>query len=182
MPDRTNRRDHPRIRGEHSSLLQSILVPWGSSPHTRGARAMPGAVRLPGGIIPAYAGSTDIPDRRRAARPDHPRIRGEHGAGQPRDPRGRWIIPAYAGSTTTGRACRLPAGDHPRIRGEHAVDHGGPAGVGGSSPHTRGARRTLAGVDYKYSIIPAYAGSTSTPPDGTVLDPGSSPHTRGAPP
>ena len=70
----------------------------------------------------------------------------------------------------------------------------------GSSPHTRGALSfEFDGIRW-VRIIPAYAGSTSTPPDGTVLDPdhprirgehvvvvesdgrgqGSSPHTRGA--
>ena len=50
----------------------------GSSPHTRGA---PTASRSPSGagrIIPAYAGSTAPKPMAPAARPDHPRIRGEH--------------------------------------------------------------------------------------------------------
>ena len=90
--------------------------------------------------------------------------------------------------------------DHPRIRGEHAVL--GPAGycLGGSSPHTRGARsapwRTLTST----GIIPAYAGSTAPRRTGrfgrtdhprirgehsswSILasyGQGSSPHTRGA--
>ena len=50
--------DHPRIRGEH--LLTTPSSPWntGSSPHTRGAPPHGGEDDDPGGIIPAYAGST----------------------------------------------------------------------------------------------------------------------------
>ena len=118
-PASRSREDHPRIRGEHDSMTSSAILAFGSSPHTRGAR---GAGSAPGdakGIIPAYAGST--PSRRApmATVADHPRIRGEHGAGKcfPGSARGSsphtrgalemtlhknglvGIIPAYAGST-----------------------------------------------------------------------------------
>ena len=50
--------DHPRIRGEHFGIEESLVSGEGSSPHTRGApNAEPGR-RFLGGIIPAYAGST----------------------------------------------------------------------------------------------------------------------------
>ena len=55
-------RDHPRIRGEH---LNPLLMPSqrpGSSPHTRGALGGAHHGRENGGIIPAYAGSTDWGD------------------------------------------------------------------------------------------------------------------------
>ena len=32
-----SRRDHPRVRGEHSSHCARVLLMWGSSPHARGA-------------------------------------------------------------------------------------------------------------------------------------------------
>ena len=50
----------------------------GSSPHTRGARwsaARDSDIR---GIIPAYAGSTEIDNTESRLCRDHPRIRGEH--------------------------------------------------------------------------------------------------------
>ena len=50
--------DHPRVCGEHSLAILSIVTALGSSPRMRGARP---AVRLEvgaHGIIPAYAGST----------------------------------------------------------------------------------------------------------------------------
>ena len=50
--------DHPRIRGEHVSAVLWIFAGIGSSPHTRGALFQAWPRRQPGGIIPAYAGST----------------------------------------------------------------------------------------------------------------------------
>ena len=52
------RRDHPRLRGEHSSVGAAMSGHRGSSPPTRGARRWLGLRRRCGGIIPAYAGST----------------------------------------------------------------------------------------------------------------------------
>ena len=116
-------RDHPRIRGEHCTLVHDAFKNTGSSPHTRGAphddRHPHAALR----IIPAYAGSTcrRVSDQKVGG--DHPRIRGEHGDMNPppgvpvgssphtrgaRHVLGRArvrlrIIPAYAGSTPARR-------------------------------------------------------------------------------
>ena len=119
--------------------------------------------------------------RWRHSRPDHPRIRGEHGVargecvfaeGSSPHTRGArpWgqrggevlrIIPAYAGSTTKLAAVIAETPDHPRIRGEH-LDSFHVAGVGvGSSPHTRGARQAGPQYGLRQRIIPAYAGSTA---------------------
>ena len=70
--------DHPRIRGEHTGVTDTGTLAAGSSPHTRGAQQL--ALIKPGdlGIIPAYAGSTNLPAMTRSRRRDHPRIRGEH--------------------------------------------------------------------------------------------------------
>ena len=92
-------RDHPRIRGEHGVSLALL--------------------RLPAGIIPAYAGSTSSEISIATWPGDHPRIRGEHSItlvtryaslGSSPHTRGAHvletctlefdgIIPAYAGST-----------------------------------------------------------------------------------
>ena len=152
--------DHPRIRGEHVCVPSHVRVPFGSSPHTRGARAERRRRPDPAGIIPAYAGSTRR--RRSGSRTggDHPRIRGEHilWIGVCRTTRGSsphtrgapdrgphesiryGIIPAYAGSTPAGARLGPTPGDHPRIRGEH--------------PDPEHPQRDHPG------IIPAYAGST----------------------
>ena len=55
------RKDHPRIRGEHEEASLYPTGYWGSSPHTRGAPRLPPLIRVIDRIIPAYAGSTEIP-------------------------------------------------------------------------------------------------------------------------
>ena len=52
------RRDHPRIRGEHTGIKVEDFSRWGSSPHTRGAPETNDNTAVAMGIIPAYAGST----------------------------------------------------------------------------------------------------------------------------
>ena len=194
--------DHPRIRGEHCPFPKALL-PWtGSSPHTRGAR--PCRVRQggPGGIIPAYAGSTGDRGRFAGGVSDHPRIRGEHEKHHPRDKVLVGSSPHTRGAPNIcASVCDSP-GDHPRIRGEHQrqIDHR--PSKRGSSPHTRGApTRPTRGI-CPGRIIPAYAGSTPSGPSGRGPGPdhprirgehaitpieqgpllGSSPHTRGARP
>ena len=113
--------DHPRIRGEHRRRAGRGIVPFGSSPHTRGARWRGAPSEQHHRIIPAYAGSTALRKMRSMAGKDHPRIRGEHRTAPNRSPKrsgssphtrgalrdGRYplrlsrIIPAYAGSTST---------------------------------------------------------------------------------
>ena len=173
-------KDHPRIRGEHSSWSLTPFTISGSSPHTRGARAH--RLLKPSGvcIIPAYAGSTTSPAQRLRAETNHPRIRGEHvravetrlpldgssphTRGARRRPacasRPRGIIPAYAGSTGTAPSGLGNSGDHPRIRGEHPKGITRTRSPAGSSPHTRGAPEQRRRPSRGAGIIPAYAGST----------------------
>ena len=92
--------DHPRMRGEHSTLISTARSNRGSSPHTRGARRAPNRRYQTVRIIPAYAGSTTSKARMSAASRDHPRIRGEH-------------------STRRSRLTRL-RGSSPHTRGAHA--------------------------------------------------------------
>ena len=214
------RADHPRLRGEHVCIFLVGASLAGSSPPTRGARTR-GAGRQPGRrIIPAYAGSTRLPVRRQCWCGDHPRLRGEHpsrrgsgvesrGSSPPtRGARGDGcerleddgIIPAYAGSTARlpDRRCRWP--DHPRLRGEHCSRGAHRCPPQGSSPPTRGALDVVTDRLARVRIIPAYAGSTTSPRAAStrawdhprlrgehvvavVIDgglPGSSPPTRGA--
>ena len=173
--------DHPRIRGEHVSNSDDGTMPYGSSPHTRGAPFIDGADQVLAGIIPAYAGSTYRRCRRRRRGRDHPRIRGEHesqvypvGVNVGSSPHTRGarlpifkfsprtgIIPAYAGSTSKSSPQTPPGKDHPRIRGEHTWSSSPFETPGGSSPHTRGAPFVSRSLH--------------------ILMHGSSPHTRGAP-
>ena len=180
--------DHPRIRGEHPGIPSHSRVPFGSSPHTRGAPL--GKIKLGEytRIIPAYAGSTSVRHSNSVSFRDHPRIRGEHthaaaieatrpgssphtrGArlhqARPRGP-GR-IIPAYAGSTRESISRGPGGGDHPRIRGEHIGAAAHQVKITGSSPHTRGARHGAFVDPFLLGIIPAYAGSTSRASSGVI--------------
>ena len=175
------RTDHPRIRGEHHLLMAPTRFWQGSSPHTRGAHIVGAGGAAAGGIIPAYAGSTNRRSTRLVSTSDHPRIRGEHGCrfsnfrhelGSSPHTRGarrsamlapmlRGIIPAYAGSTKMKQKGKGRAADHPRIRGEHTWSSSPFETPGGSSPHTRGAPFVSRSLH--------------------ILMHGSSPHTRGAP-
>ena len=112
-------RDHPRLRGEHPAGALPRWFDGGSPPPTRGARHLRHHRRVPGGITPAYAGSTPAPTPSPRAPRDHPRLRGEHkisgdmlpqDRGSPPPTRGApiadntgdtpmGITPAYAGST-----------------------------------------------------------------------------------
>ena len=193
--------DHPRIRGEHTATRRPKAKLLGSSPHTRGA--------------PSPSRPSKGPTR------DHPRIRGEHSPlddgklstrGSSPHTRGApssevltigplRIIPAYAGSTSPRGGRTRRTSDHPRIRGEHVKNEVRSLGGIGSSPHTRGAPRSLLPSPLGSRIIPAYAGSTLTQARQAksmrdhprirgehalrrFIDKGSqgsSPHTRGAP-
>ena len=180
MCSEASEEDHPRLRGEHPSLLATYIIPTGSSPLTRGALPPQLAHAACLGIIPAYAGSTlrKVHGNRPAV--DHPRLRGEHyvmSSSISRTPgsspltRGALtagrstsdspgIIPAYAGSTHLYFARIGFNADHPRLRGEHRQDRRQAAHIRGSSPLTRGALALLTRRLSALRIIPAYAGST----------------------
>ena len=177
----SRRRDHPRMRGEHTKSGLSGMVLPGSSPHARGAQI--NATRRCGqnGIIPACAGSTPTRSISRLWTWDHPRMRGEHTSkrrvrsgtrGSSPHARGALgyvhrqlldagIIPACAGSTHSSVPGSMSCRDHPRMRGEHRVDEGERACSLGSSPHARGARAPPPQTQPVIRIIPACAGSTS---------------------
>ena len=192
--------DHPRIRGEHPCLLIGEPLGAGSSPHTRGARRRKTRSSLSSRIIPAYAGSTRRPAWSTGGATDHPRIRGEHGTlsfaglsktGSSPHTRGapaarspplqrRRIIPAYAGSTIHHERAERLLEDHPRIRGEHDMDILRNRQRRGSSPHTRGARRSASSTPCRSGDHPRIRGEHTTPRPVLAIDSGSSPHTRGA--
>ena len=70
--------DHPRVCGEHPIDRRSHWERRGSSPRMRGTPAfvLDGDGRA--GIIPAYAGNTNIYGAGTADSGDHPRVCGEH--------------------------------------------------------------------------------------------------------
>ena len=151
--------DHPRMCGEHRSGFNALFFLTGSSPHVRGARKDSPLRRCHSGIIPACAGSTLTLAVSRSRARDHPRMCGEHRAGDDvqrpdrgssphvrgardrlgvRRP-GAGIIPACAGSTVLPSTKLLMRLDHPRMCGEHTQEAKLAALRPGSSPHVRGA-------------------------------------------
>ena len=73
------------------------------------------------------------------------------------------IIPACAGSTQSRCHRHVQRPDHPRLRGEHSAMADNVLPSPGSSPPARGARRVRLRLPARHGIIPACAGSTSTP-------------------
>ena len=172
-------RDHPRIRGEHTSRWMRMRRSWGSSPHARGTLHPLLRDARRAGFIPACAGSTSQGAAWCRAHGDHPRMRGEHDS--PKSPMavrtgssphargarvagrelgGRvGIIPAYAGSTCARRLARSGCGGHPRMRGEHSMSPSSASASAGSSPHARGAQSGILSAHLPPGIIPACAGA-----------------------
>ena len=135
-----------------------------------------------GGIIPAYAGNTEVVSFHSMPIGDHPRVCGEHVvsvSGRVTDsgssPRMRGtrvilflpshdirIIPAYAGNTSAARRREYMRWDHPRVCGEHITPNPFANAVLGSSPRMRGTRNASRSGTISCGIIPAYAGNTRT--------------------
>ena len=172
--------DHPRSRGENTSVAAVAVTRPGSSPLTRGKPDMVESRSPVAGIIPAHAGKT------RPWRPatrltrDHPRSRGENviwksasSTSQGSSPltRGKpdpWhvkearggIIPAHAGKTHSRLPITQPKWDHPRSRGENFCPRVTHLSSEGSSPLTRGKRHHGVDRGLDEGIIPAHAGKT----------------------
>ena len=71
-------RDHPRVCGEHARQRHGRACKTGSSPRMRGTRMWKSARTVRAGIIPAYAGNTQICGSMTISDGDHPRVCGEH--------------------------------------------------------------------------------------------------------
>ena len=152
--------DHPRIHGEHHSVLFPRRCPAGSPPHTRGTQLPNHSSFSRLRITPAYTGNTVAAVRFNYA-----------GVGSPPHTRGTRkrqdacsfadrITPAYTGNTPLViSACNFIK-DHPRIHGEHqelpTIQRTGR----GSPPHTRGTLFFVYIIPAKYRITPAYTGNT----------------------
>ena len=171
---------HPRARGEHSRSDPTNRRSHGSSPRTRGTRKAPPAKRRAKRFIPAHAGNTPPRSTARCGPPVHPRARGEHsinlssvGRYLGSSPRTRgtlvWFqplafarrfIPAHAGNTAIAAFARLILSVHPRARGEHGAWRRACAVGIGSSPRTRGTRKSAPIQSRPTRFIPAHAGNT----------------------
>ena len=175
-------RDHPRVCGEHVRDWRGGVRLGGSSPRMRGTRARRGHSGHGIGIIPAYAGNTNVWPFAAFLHRDHPRVCGEHrmlghksAAMTGSSPRMRGtlfvrlgggavtgIIPAYAGNTIHVFNCIHLHRDHPRVCGEHESRSLARVTAPGSSPRMRGTLHQAGETDRRSGIIPAYAGNTSS--------------------
>ena len=179
----TPRPAHPRSRGENRAAAEQAVRAVGSSPLTRGKRAVATTDEARNRLIPAHAGKTAVVDTLIADRAAHPRSRGENqhdgpvtveAHGSSPLTRGKrclvWsarffdgLIPAHAGKTS-GRLLRAVLGRaHPRSRGENARANGPACPRRGSSPLTRGKLGGDKLVGVLSRLIPAHAGKTQVP-------------------
>ena len=168
------------MRGVYDAGRPHHAAEHGSSPLARGLLAPEPAAELEVRIIPACAGFTPPPARRRAECWDHPRLRGVYGGygsvvrdcqgssplargllrPVPVGGRAGGIIPACAGFTP-GRGWRRGApGDHPRLRGVYSARWICASRIAGSSPLARGLRLDPDQPVHEGGIIPACAGFT----------------------
>ena len=153
---------HPHSRGENNIRADLRVGPEGSSPLTRGKRSAAPARRRTVRLIPAHAGKTrgssPIPSPTAA----HPRSCGENDLlstseaarmgsspltrGKQAASRGYCVaarlIPTHAGKTPPRSGASQSAPAHPRSRGENCAHPVGQRYVLGSSPLTRGKRRS----------------------------------------
>ena len=173
-------RAHPRSRGENGSRVRPLPCVPGSSPLTRGKRVGRSTRHRVDGLIPAHAGKTPHHDPHAHHRRAHPRSRGENSApasamltaaGSSPLTRGKHdgsrpiatltgLIPAHAGKTHTQAAHLHPHRAHPRSRGENFCGCSAPDADWGSSPLTRGKRRSRQLSRSRSGLIPAHAGKT----------------------
>ncbi len=173
-------RDHPRMRGAHSSSTAQIPSSLGSPPHARGPLVDLDSQCSLSRITPACAGPTLILMSNTIPTWDHPRMRGAHhqdqvlrrpSRGSPPHARGPprvcydkrkccGITPACAGPTLRFDFCRLGGRDHPRMRGAHFFTSGFCILMIGSPPHARGPHSTIVLITGLFRITPACAGPT----------------------
>ena len=173
-------RDHPRVCGEKSSLMQMDVGPLGSPPRMRGKGLVGFELDIRIRITPACAGKSLSPAPEKALPGDHPRMCGEKFNCNPGSPqhwgspphmRGkakifrRWsaemgITPAYAGKSARILKRRTEKRDHPRVCGEKFTLSSSTAVSPGSPPRMRGKApaQTLTGSASR--ITPACAGKS----------------------
>ena len=173
-------RAHPRSRGENALAVRVAVGDEGSSPLTRGKHIPLVELTPDRGLIPAHAGKTLAFHAWVSAMRAHPRSRGENllhdrvnaasGGSSPltrgKQPGLAWVglgwglIPAHAGKTVVRSLGSGSVRAHPRSRGENAVPRVIVVRLDGSSPLTRGKRRSSCCRRGRGGLIPAHAGKT----------------------
>ena len=171
---------HPRSRGENPTGAPISIEASGSSPLTRGKRRIRRRTGVPSGLIPAHAGKTRSTGTWAGMSQAHPRSRGENEDFYSESERRRGsspltrgklfvtmtlrvasgLIPAHAGKTRWRAPSTRSRPAHPRSRGENEAGLGANPHHDGSSPLTRGKRRSPRRWDGARRLIPAHAGKT----------------------
>ncbi len=174
------RRDHPRMRGDHTTAQRTPVEYQGPPPHARGPQHRPVCMLHPRGTTPACAGTTGRGPGRPSATRDHPRMRGDHLIcasvamypwGPPPHARGPQhrhqhvlraggTTPACAGTTGQRAGQPAPAEDHPRMRGDHRTSVPLRSMPPGPPPHARGPPGPGRQAHRPAGTIPACAGTT----------------------
>ena len=152
----------------------------GSSPRGRGKREQFFRRFDHEGLIPAWAGKTQVSNPKTAHSAAHPRVGGENFESLRQSvetvgssPRGRGklchsvyqlprlgLIPAWAGKTARAASAARTGGAHPRVGGENLGVSMGALTVMGSSPRGRGKRCSRREALRHTGLIPAWAGKT----------------------
>ena len=171
---------HPRVYGEHLSVLMTDLSQFGSSPCIRGTRDGLVLVQSDCRFIPVYTGNTHAGGWTKTSRAVHPRVYGEHRRSSTLSvwvsgsspcirgtPFGRLglriagrFIPVYTGNTNQLALWLSIMSVHPRVYGEHGGGKGYVDITHGSSPCIRGTRRPKKGQKPSQRFIPVYTGNT----------------------
>ena len=171
---------HPRSRGENGRPVHEAHGRPGSSPLTRGKRFRVHGRRRGHRLIPAHAGKTLSRANSSSSLRAHPRSRGENMVSdgkvsledgsspltrgkRPRKRPGKrpsGLIPAHAGKTAIEEFDLPYEPAHPRSRGENASSIPRAREMPGSSPLTRGKRRSGTPTGRTARLIPAHAGKT----------------------
>ncbi len=155
--------DHPRVRGDHSSHLITVMR-WDEwSPRTRGPRDQVACVDPELGSTPACAGATRIPPGTCSPAREHPRVRGDHsderiGPAGGDAPSG--TTPACAGTTKSRKRVVFVRRDHPRVRGDHLPRGCSSPPPAGPPPRARGPRHHPPRPGSPPGTTPACAGTT----------------------
>ena len=171
---------HPHSRGENAKDVAIPALQDGSSPLTRGKLVLvPGPAREVR-LIPTHAGKTITRRSRPRRSPAHPHSRGENLTGNAQsiresgsspltrgkrlyERRGRYsagLIPTHAGKTRRPRGTTRGRRAHPHSRGENATNEDPASAYSGSSPLTRGKRRSSPTLPQGTGLIPTHAGKT----------------------
>ncbi len=131
-------RDHPRVCGEQTFLIDFLRYITGSSPRVRGTDTRCASYYNALGIIPACAGNSAILILNMDRHGDHPRVCGEQNGYVGKEVPILGSSPRVRGTGSPYRAYLSIRWDHPRVCGEQGQGKYTFIGEKGSSPRVRG--------------------------------------------